>query len=60
VASSALKVYTVDEQGFYGKSIRYEAMKELTTRTEPSVISENPVEPHQPSEKAMESRLAGI
>ena len=66
VAGPALKVYTVDEQGFYGKSIRCEAMKELATRTgaipegEPSVISEKHLEPRQSSEKAMESRLAGI
>ncbi len=33
VASNALKVYTLDEGGFYGKIIRCEAMKELAART---------------------------
>jgi hypothetical protein len=33
VASSALKVYTLDEDGFYGKKVRLEAMKELSQRT---------------------------
>lgn len=33
VASDSLKVYTQDEEGFYGKSIRYEAMMELAART---------------------------
>jgi len=35
VASSALKVYTLDENGFYGKVIRFEAMAELAGRTRP-------------------------
>jgi hypothetical protein len=33
VASIALRVYTLDKEGFYGKSIRCEAMEELATRT---------------------------
>lgn len=33
LASSALKVYTLDKDGFYGKVIRYEAMAELAGRT---------------------------
>jgi hypothetical protein len=35
VASDALRVYTVDAQGFYGKSIRCWAMNELAARTGP-------------------------
>jgi hypothetical protein len=35
LASSALKVYTLDENGFYGKIIRCEAMAELAGRTHP-------------------------
>jgi len=35
VASDALKVYTLDADGFYGKSIQCEAMRELSTRTSP-------------------------
>ena len=30
VASDALKVYTLDKDGFYGKTIRYEAMRMLS------------------------------
>jgi hypothetical protein len=60
VVGPALKVYTVDEYGFYGKKIRCEAMKELATRTGPSAVSGDPVEPRQLSEKAMESRPVGI
>jgi hypothetical protein len=33
LASAALKVYTLDEDGFYGKVIRVEAMAELAGRT---------------------------
>jgi hypothetical protein len=33
IASTALKVYTLDEDGFYGKVIRCEAMAELAGRT---------------------------
>jgi hypothetical protein len=33
LASNALKVYTLDKDGFYGKVIRYEAMAELAGRT---------------------------
>jgi len=33
IASAALKVYTLDEDGFYGKVIRCEAMAELAGRT---------------------------
>jgi hypothetical protein len=33
IASIALKVYTLDEDGFYGKIIRCEAMAELAGRT---------------------------
>jgi hypothetical protein len=33
IASTALKVYTLDEDGFYGKTIRCEAMAELAGRT---------------------------
>ena len=35
VASIHLKVYTLDEDGFYGKVIRCEAMAELAGRTRP-------------------------
>jgi hypothetical protein len=35
VASIPLKVYTLDEDGFYGKIIRCEAMAELAGRTRP-------------------------
>ena len=35
IASTALKVYTLDEDGFYGKIIRCEAMAELAGRTRP-------------------------
>ena len=35
VASIPLKVYTLDEDGFYGKVIRCEAMAELAGRTRP-------------------------
>jgi hypothetical protein len=33
IASVALKIYTLDEDGFYGKIIRCEAMAELAGRT---------------------------
>lgn len=33
LASTALKIYTLDEDGFYGKVIRREAMVELAGRT---------------------------
>jgi hypothetical protein len=33
IVSSALKIYTLDEDGFYGKVIRCEAMAELAGRT---------------------------
>ena len=33
LASTALKIYTLDEDGFYGKVIRFEAMAELAGRT---------------------------
>jgi hypothetical protein len=35
LASNALKIYTLDEGGLYGKIIRYEAMAELAGRTRP-------------------------
>jgi hypothetical protein len=35
VASSVLKIYTLDKDGFYGKVIRFEAMAELAGRTRP-------------------------
>jgi hypothetical protein len=35
LASNALKVYTLDKDGFYGKVIRCEAMAELAGRTRP-------------------------
>ena len=35
LASTALKIYTLDEDGFYGKVIRFEAMAELAGRTRP-------------------------
>ena len=35
LASNALKIYTLDEDGFYGKVIRCEAMAELAGRTRP-------------------------
>ena len=37
VASIPLKVYTLDEDGFYGKVIRCEAMAELAGRTRPGL-----------------------
>lgn len=33
IASSALKVYSIDEEKFYGKDIQCEAMQELCKRT---------------------------
>jgi hypothetical protein len=33
VASSALKVYAIDEEGLYGKDIQCQAMQELAART---------------------------
>jgi hypothetical protein len=33
VASSALKVYTLDKDGFFGKAIHFGAMAELAQRT---------------------------
>jgi len=53
IASVALKVYTLDEDGFYGKIIRCEAMAELAGRTGPETgdtaktppsLSEKPVQ----------------
>jgi hypothetical protein len=35
IASIALKIYTLDEDGFYGKVIRCEAMAQLAGRTRP-------------------------
>jgi hypothetical protein len=42
IASTALKIYTLDEDGFYGKVIRFEAMAELAGRTvkEPHNVAE--------------------
>ena len=58
IASPALKVYTLDEDGFYGKIIRCEAMAELAGRTadKPQNTTETPpVSPenqeHAPSAK---------
>jgi hypothetical protein len=44
IASTALKVYTLDEDGFYGKIIRCEAMAELAGRTadKPQNTTETP------------------
>jgi hypothetical protein len=33
VDSNALKVYALNEDGFYDKQIQYESIKELTART---------------------------
>ncbi len=49
VASSALKVYTLDKDGFYGKVIRFEAMAELAGRTRPDEgAAENPQTTNEP------------
>jgi hypothetical protein len=49
IASGALMVYTLDENGFYGKVIRCEAMAELAGRTHPgegaAEDSETTIEP---------------
>jgi len=47
IAGPALKVYTLDEDGFYGKTIRCEAMKELATRTGPGTACERRIELQQ-------------
>ena len=49
IASTALKVYTLDEDGFYGKIIRCEAMAELAGRTRPGEgAAEDPETTNEP------------
>jgi hypothetical protein len=49
VAGTALKVYTLDKDGFYGKVIRFEAMAELAERTRPDEgVAENPETTNEP------------
>jgi hypothetical protein len=54
IASTALKVYTLDEDGFYGKIIRCEAMAELAGRTtdKPQNAAETPPASPQNQEQA--------
>jgi hypothetical protein len=54
VASSALKVYTLDKDGFYGKVIRCHAMAELAGRT-PAIVGdvENPETTNEPGRSRM-------
>ena len=54
IASTALKVYTLDEDGFYGKIIRCEAMAELAGRTtdKPQNTAEAPPASPQNQEQA--------
>ena len=54
IASSALKVYTLDENGFYGKVIRCEAMAELAGRTRPGLPRPTQVERVEAGESAAE------
>jgi hypothetical protein len=61
LASNALKIYTLDEGGFYGKIIRCEAMAELAGRTRPgegaAEDSETTNEPgHSRTDKSPQSR----
>ncbi len=52
IASTALKVYTLDEDGFYGKVIRCEAMAELAGRTRPGGdVAENPETTNEPDRR---------
>ena len=52
IASTALKVYTLDEDGFYGKVIRCEAMAELAGRTRPGEdAAENPETTNEPDRR---------
>jgi hypothetical protein len=54
IASVALKIYTLDEDGFYGKIIRCEAMAELAGRTtdKPQNAAETPPASPQNQEQA--------
>jgi hypothetical protein len=54
IASAALKVYTLDKDGFYGKIIRCEAMAELAGRTtdKPQNTAEAPPASPQNQEQA--------
>ena len=54
IASTALKVYTLDKDGFYGKIIRCEAMAELAGRTtdKPQNAAESPPASPQNQEQA--------
>ena len=57
LASNALKVYTLDEGGFYGKIIRCEAMAELAGRTRPSEgAAEDSETTNEPGRKSPQSR----
>lgn len=55
IASTALKVYTLDEDGFYGKVIRCEAMAELAGRTRPG---EGAADASETTDKPVRSRTA--
>ena len=57
VASIPLKVYTLDENEFYGKVIRYEAMAELAGRTPPGEgAAEKSETTNEPGRKSPQSR----
>ncbi len=55
IESTALKVYTLDEDGFYGKTIRCEAMAELAGRTRPG---KEAAENAEPAEEPSRDRTA--
>ena len=58
LASAALKVYTLDEDGFYGKVIRCQAMAELAGRT--SQKSEDTTEIHDTSSSDREPASSAV
>ncbi|MGD0552683.1 MAG: hypothetical protein ABSB25_08535 [Sedimentisphaerales bacterium] len=62
IASTALKVYTLDEDGFYGKVIRCDAMAELAGRTadKPQNATETPpASPENQEQAPSATRHAG-
>jgi hypothetical protein len=59
IASTALKIYTLDEDGFYGKVIRFEAMAELAGRTVSQSHNVAEINPASSIEKEPAARHAG-
>jgi hypothetical protein len=58
VASIPLKVYTLDENGFYGKVIRCEAMAELAGRTRPGEgAAEDSETTNEPGRKSLQDAV---